>query len=507
MGSIWLHSTAKPITHYLDKWGVRYKLHDGWQRRSRGSGGFESVMGIQVHHSAGTISQTLESATRWCTESSADRPIGNGTFTRDNHGPILLLWASGAANTAGKGGPRLTSRGTIPLDAANSRTVAFEAENNGIGEPWSDSMIQLMILTHCAVLDWANNETPGADLGVGDIFGHFEWTTRKIDPWGPSLVTAGVNRQWDMNRYRGMVWARLVAGSPGTPAPVPGTPPLAPAAATLKVAGSGKMTLSWTPPTSDGGQPVTEYATQYATRAAPDSWIGEAKHAANVRSRTISVSNNTEYRARVLCFNVKGGSAWKTTGWVRSYVPPPPTPPPVTPPPPPAVPEEQQLATGPKMRDAPSAPLDQSEAKWYHTILNQNGWRDVRGWFSSGTRDTLKVFQERNALIVDGKYNHATATALQRVWASTPWPKTLSSVPPAGANIEFGKGGAPVEWLHQALIEAGYMDVFGFLGGGTAVQTLVMERFLVSVKRLSSADGTYNSSTEVALSGYLKSTG
>jgi hypothetical protein len=117
------------------------------------------------------------------------------------------------------------------------------------------------------------------------------------------------------------------------------------------------------------------------------------------------------------------------------------------------------------------------------------------------------VFQEEQHLIVDGKYNHATYLALQRVWASTPWPKTISSVPPDGANIVAGQGGPPVEWLHQALIEAGYMDVFGFLGGGTRVQTLVMERFLVSKKLLVSADGAYNAATEAALSQYLKSLG
>lgn len=236
MGDIWLHD----LPRYLDAWGVRYELADGWAERSRKSGGFDAVRGVGVHHSASPTSMSLDNAERYCVDGAKDRPIGNGTISRDKDGPVLRVWCAGASNTQGKGGPRLSSRGLIPLDAANAVVVAWEAENNGVGEAWPDDVGDLYVRVCCATLQWANENTPGALLGAGDVFAHFEWAPgRKFDPAGPSRFTAGANELWHMDQFRGEVFAALLAG----PAPV--VPPVAQAGAEYIVQpGDGWFTIS-----------------------------------------------------------------------------------------------------------------------------------------------------------------------------------------------------------------------------------------------------------------------
>lgn len=221
MGTI----TLAKLPDYLDRWGVRYDLVDGWLDRGRKSGGFDGVRAIGVHHSASPTSMSLDTAIRYCTETATDRPIGNGTISRDKDGPKLVLWAGKASNTQGKGGPRLSARGVIPLDAANAVTVAWEAENNGTGEPWPDDMCDLYVKVCAASIEWANAETPGAPIGPGDVMAHFEWAPRrKIDPWGPCRFNDHQNVQWNMDLFRGEVFSALMNGpegaEPAPPAPV-----------------------------------------------------------------------------------------------------------------------------------------------------------------------------------------------------------------------------------------------------------------------------------------------
>lgn len=217
MGQHWLHALPK----YFDKWGVRYRLHPGWETRSRSSGGFDEIRGIGVHHTADNYA-SVESILRWETETSGDRPIGNATLHRDG---VTTITAAGATNTQGRGVALWTSRGTIPTDSANRFLWSLEAQNKGDGsEVWTAAMVEAYPLVCAAVLDCINNETSGSKLGVGDIFAHFETApTRKIDPAGPSPWAQGA-AMWDMDRFRGDVFALLAAGPPGSkPTPTPNT--------------------------------------------------------------------------------------------------------------------------------------------------------------------------------------------------------------------------------------------------------------------------------------------
>lgn len=211
MGQYWAHA----LPTYLAKWGVSYVLMPGWQTRSRSSGGFDNVMGVGIHHDAGGTSLTPRGAFEWACLNSPDRPIGNGTIGRNGS---FYLWAAGATNTQGRGGPRWTSRGVIPLDNGNRNTFSIEAMNNGLGEPWSDAQCDAYVRVVTAVIDWANNETPGPLLTAGDVFAHFEWApTRKVDPRGPSRWATGQLEQWDMDAFRGAVFQMLYPAQPDQP--------------------------------------------------------------------------------------------------------------------------------------------------------------------------------------------------------------------------------------------------------------------------------------------------
>jgi hypothetical protein len=112
----------------------------------------------------------------------------------------------------------------IPLDSANSRTFNIEAQNNGVGEPWTAEMVATYPRLCAAVLDCINSTTPGAKLGAGDVISHQEWApTRKIDPAGPSPWCNTDDRymRWLMDKFRGAVFAQMMAGPPAPLPPIP----------------------------------------------------------------------------------------------------------------------------------------------------------------------------------------------------------------------------------------------------------------------------------------------
>jgi N-acetyl-anhydromuramyl-L-alanine amidase AmpD len=179
------------LADVLRRVGLDVYEENGWQQRARSSGGYDGgPIGISVHHTASTASRENDVA-YMCYNADA-RPVANLLLDRDGRWTVM---AGGATNTAGKGGPRSTSQGTIPLDSANSRTIGVEAANNGIGEVWSDAMCESYVIGVRALCD-------AYGLVTGDVFSHFEWSPgRKYDPAGQSHWASGSDL-WDMDAYR-----------------------------------------------------------------------------------------------------------------------------------------------------------------------------------------------------------------------------------------------------------------------------------------------------------------
>jgi hypothetical protein len=228
VGALWAHR----LPAYLDKWHAPYTLGAGWEHICRSSGGLDQMLGIICHHDA-IGPQAGEDTWRSSIPprfggNRSDGPVGNGCL--DHHG-VFRFWAAGAANTAGVGGPMLSTRGVVPRDGANRTTFNIEARNNGVGEPWTAAQVKSYPRLCAAILDWANHETPGAALRAGDIWSHAligpGWTNRKIDPAGPSPWGSGPHT-WNMNAFRGAVFAVQMAGPHPGPTPPPAPPPSPP---------------------------------------------------------------------------------------------------------------------------------------------------------------------------------------------------------------------------------------------------------------------------------------
>jgi hypothetical protein len=182
---------------------------DGWETRARSSGGFpELPLGVQWHHTASQTSPPND--IHWQIDGCDDAPVGNMTIMRD--GSVWLV-AAGAANCAGKGGPLSLSRGTIPLDSGNTRSVAIEVANSGTGENWPIEQINSYFLTSNAINAQLGNRPDDVfthSLGTGN-----GWTDRKIDPatanavsgsWKPRAVNS--SGTWSLDDIRAECLAR-----------------------------------------------------------------------------------------------------------------------------------------------------------------------------------------------------------------------------------------------------------------------------------------------------------
>jgi hypothetical protein len=189
---------------------------NGWERRGRSSGGFESksaVLACFWHHSAS--STTPENDLHWQIVSCDDSPVGNCLLDRTG-----TWWpvAAGASNCAGKGGPASFSRGTIPQDSGNTRGFQIEAANNGVGEPWPQVQIDAYFAGSNAISAYFGNQP-------SDVITHHVWApTRKIDPataaavegpWRPRSSTS--SGTWDFADIAAECAAR--AGTTPTPEP------------------------------------------------------------------------------------------------------------------------------------------------------------------------------------------------------------------------------------------------------------------------------------------------
>jgi hypothetical protein len=208
MGSVWLGS----LPDVLRNAGVPVNVYPGWETRSRSSGGYDSVLAIQVHHTASDASPASDMRYMW--EVSDTKPIGALHLARDGR---WTVGAAGATNTSGKGGPLVTSRGTIPLDAANRFVISIEAANRGDGEVWPDAQLRSYVKGSAAL---ARAYLGGVVLVPGDVHAHFEWTSRKIDPAGNSWYAQGANK-WNMTQFRSDVTSAIAPPPQPPPDPTP----------------------------------------------------------------------------------------------------------------------------------------------------------------------------------------------------------------------------------------------------------------------------------------------
>lgn len=139
----------------------------GWQ--NRGHAHFIDIRGIVEHHTAGPKSGNIPSLhTLVYGRPGLSGPLCNLGFARD---ASVYVVAAGVAWHAGVG-----SGYGFTANMANYEAIGIEAESTGAGD-WTAAQI--------AAWPRLNNALGGHyGFAVSRMIGHYEWTPRKIDPFG-----------------------------------------------------------------------------------------------------------------------------------------------------------------------------------------------------------------------------------------------------------------------------------------------------------------------------------
>lgn len=178
------------LVNHLRRWGLKVEEKDGWRHRGRPYNFYPRA--ILVHHTASGAQSGNFAAEGIVTNGRTGLPGPLCQVLLGRDGTVKLI-ADGYANHAGYGGPRAG----IPENQGNSYTIGIEAENNGLGEPWSKAQLNAYYRLCAALLVWIDVKD------VSKVFGHKEWApSRKIDPRGI-----------DMNRFRSQVQKALNQGT------------------------------------------------------------------------------------------------------------------------------------------------------------------------------------------------------------------------------------------------------------------------------------------------------
>lgn len=177
-----------PLPTHLRRWGLKVVEKDGW--RDRGRPYTFSPKAVICHHTASSSTSGNFGSESIVTYGRSDLPGPLCQFLLGRDGTVMII-AAGYANHAGEGGPRAG----IPANMGNTYAYGIEAENNGLGEPWSKEQLNAYYRLCAALLSHMGTKD------VSKVFGHKEWTIRKIDP-------AGIN----MDNFRENVRKALAEG-------------------------------------------------------------------------------------------------------------------------------------------------------------------------------------------------------------------------------------------------------------------------------------------------------
>ena len=163
------------LIRHLKHWGLDVEGSSGWRQRGRPYS-FRPKAVIAHHTASGSQSGNFGSE-NVVTFGRSDLPGPLCQFLLGRDGKVKVI-AGGYANHAGYGGPRAG----IPANQGNTYSYGIEAENNGIGEPWSDKQLRAYYRLCAALLVWMGTKD------VSKVFAHKEWAAgRKIDPAGINM--------------------------------------------------------------------------------------------------------------------------------------------------------------------------------------------------------------------------------------------------------------------------------------------------------------------------------
>jgi titin len=135
------------------------------------------------------------------------------------------------------------------------------------------------------------------------------WVT--IDDGVRATTGVTVVRLRNGTRYDFRVFAKNAAGTGPASRTISATPHTVSSAPRLRAyPGSARALLTWTPPTSNGGAPITQYVIQRST-SATSGWSNVSRTPATARSFAATGSRNgTRYYFRIAAINAAGVGTW-----------------------------------------------------------------------------------------------------------------------------------------------------------------------------------------------------
>lgn len=198
--------TARQFRTQLDRWGVRYCEHDGWETHHR-PGEWGDMHGVLLHHTGDDAPDSADYRVLRNGHGSLPGPLCQWGM-RDDGVVDLVGW--GRANHAGRGSGLIKraliaeNYGDYPPrpgpDDTDGNTFLYGQETmySGRQAPTAAAYAAtvLVFAAVCAFHKWS----------AKSCIGHKEWTARKPDPG-----------KLDMAEFRRDVQAALDAGPPGHP--------------------------------------------------------------------------------------------------------------------------------------------------------------------------------------------------------------------------------------------------------------------------------------------------
>lgn len=191
------------LVKHLELWGLKVDEKDGWRHRGRPYNFYPRA--IIPHHTASGAQSGNFGSDGIVTNGRSDLPGPLCQFLLGRDGTVRLI-AAGYANHAGYGGPKVD----VPANMGNTYTYGIEAENNGLGEPWSKAQLNAYYRLCAALLVWLGRKD------VNRVFAHKEWAPgRKIDPAGINMDDFRKQVQKALNHGPTVKTVRLSRLQPG----------------------------------------------------------------------------------------------------------------------------------------------------------------------------------------------------------------------------------------------------------------------------------------------------
>lgn len=158
------------LPQHLRRWGLKVvEVVNGWQHNGRPYD--FSPVAVVCHHTASNKNSGNFGSKSIVINGRSDLPGPLAQILLGRNGDVIVV-TGGRANHAGAGGPA----GHMYRGDGNTQSFGIEAENDGIGEPWSKAQMNAYYRLCAALLNIMGR------TDVSRVIGHKEWTPQKIDP-------------------------------------------------------------------------------------------------------------------------------------------------------------------------------------------------------------------------------------------------------------------------------------------------------------------------------------